>query len=116
MSIGAEFTLLTLGALAPAEEAFRDFIKRASALFEEQGEGVRAEGAVVFALDVSLTHKGGGSIEIEIKSQTKEPKRKGAALYGTETRLGEIQLMRATQPTLPGVAEIRPAKRSGKED
>jgi hypothetical protein len=115
MSIGAEFTLLTLGALAPAEEAFRDAIKRASELFEEQSEGVRAEGAIVFSLAVSLTHKGGGSVEIEIKSTTKEPARKGAALYGTETRSGEIQLMRATQPALPGVTEIR-GKRGHKEE
>lgn len=113
--IGAEFTLLTLGALAPAEEAFRDFIKRASELFEEQGEGVRAEGGVGFQLDVSLTHEGGGAVKVEIKSSTKEPKRKGAALYGTETRNGEIQLMRATQPEIPGVREIR-AKRATKED
>jgi hypothetical protein len=105
-NVGAEFTLLTLGALLPAEEAFRDFQKRATALFEEQAEGVRAEGAVTFQLEVSLTSKGGGSIEIELKSNAKEPKRKGAALYGTETREG-IQLMRATQPTLPGVVQMR---------
>lgn len=110
--IGAEFTTLTLGALTPAEEAFRDFQKRASTLFEEQSEGVRTEGAVTFVLEVSLTSKGGGSIEIELKSSAKEPKRKGAALYGTETREG-IQLMRATQPSLPGVVTMRERKTRG---
>ena len=109
MGIGAEFTNLSLGAIEPAEEMFGDFIKRASALFEEQAEGVRAEGAVTFQLDVSLTHKGGGAIEVDVKSTAKEPKRKGATLYGTETRDG-IQLMRATQPSLPGVVTMRKTK------
>ena len=54
-------------------------------------------------------------MKVEIKSSTKEPKRKGAALYGTETRNGEIQLMRATQPEIPGVRELR-TKRANKED
>lgn len=114
MTIGAEFTLLTLGALKPAEEAFRDFIKRASELFEEQGEGLRAEGAVTFKLDVAITHEGGGAVKVDINSDTKEPKRKAAALYGTETRSGEIQLMRATQPEIPGVRELR-GKRAKEE-
>jgi len=116
MSIGAEFTLLTLGALKPAEESFRDFIKRASELFEEQSEGLRVGGAVTFKLDVALTHDGGGAVKVEINSDTKEPKRKSAALYGTETRAGEIQLMRATQPEIPGVRELRTGRAGKKED
>lgn len=112
MTVGAEFTLLTLGALMPAEEAFRDFQKRASELFEEQSEGVRAEGAVVFTLEVAIKHEGGGAVEVDVRSSTKEPKRKGKTLYGTETREG-IQLIRATQPALPGIRTV--GRRAGEE-
>lgn len=111
--LGIDYVALELANLSQAESAFKDFRRRASELFSEQDMGTRAEGAVTFVLEVSLTNDGNGAVRLDMKSSTKEPKVKMLPLRVNDGRGGMV-LFTAKQEDLPNVTPMRKRDDGGK--
>jgi hypothetical protein len=100
MATNDDWEALTLGGLEGLNKGFDRALSRAREVFELQDEGEMREGPFVISMEVRLTWKGGGAVEILQRTSTKEPRSKDDVLYGQDTRTG-IQVHKGKQDELP---------------